>query len=805
MKTKPAAQFLHTLSPFIALALAAHAALGQQAEPKAVPVGKGSYADAPLVSDPKFLAKYHRIPFIHPSQAERPVPTNDWWTDLVMQGPGGRLWALPALVKFDDYGVMVSYPTAWSTARGEKGSSVEVSTPLEVRLAGSPVAAPTNKRRKEGEAPPADALKTSVLNWGDWTVVTRQEKENNHWDVTFGHGLPFMWIECTGFSPSLRGKGIQAKDLKGAALSGGAIDALTVNIDGHVYGIYGPAGMSVTTAADSVDIKFTDPAKGWIAIGMLPDPAMAQLLKPASGAIPRDSIYSWKYDPVKGSVVTTFELKTEALRKDAGPPLQGWIPHHFRTLSNDLRTVGTSYATPRGPLRLAQGSIFHLEYTFPGLLPFYPVPKVVKSEKNPYDPERMSGYLKMQSDLRATKEPANDTYWGGKDLQKVAQLASIADRSNDPVAKALKEKLRGYLEDWLTFSGSADKHYFAYYPTWKGLLGFAPSFGSDFFTDNHFHYGYFTMSAGIYGTMDPDFVKDYGPMMRLVARQYANWDRDDKFLPYLRTFDPWNGHSYAGGSSSGDGNNQESTSEAMNSWGGLVLLGTAMNDKDMVACGAMGWAVETEAVRSYWNNYYAWKGDKENSSLQPAYTKALVSILGDSGGGYQTFFSGAPQHVMGIQWLPLSPSLIYLGRDPLFTRYQYDAVIKDMAADRKPTTLTSIGPDWGAVLLGFLQFGEPASACEELDKLFTAGDPVAVKDSAGVPYFMAHAGVQIGTVAWDWHTSVPTSSVFRDGDKINAVIWNPDSQPAQVQIIKGNSPVKTMTVAARRLETIPVP
>src|SRR5258708_6581897 len=120
----------------LAFASATSTALAQQ---QAVTVGKGSYADNPPIKDNKFAEKYNKTPFIHPSQEGRPVPTNDWWTDLIMHGPGGRLWANPALVKFDDYGVMVSYPGGWNTGRGEKGSGGNVSTPLGVRLAGSSV------------------------------------------------------------------------------------------------------------------------------------------------------------------------------------------------------------------------------------------------------------------------------------------------------------------------------------------------------------------------------------------------------------------------------------------------------------------------------------------------------------------------------------------------------------------------------------------------------------------------------------------------------------------------------------------
>ncbi len=85
-----------------------------------------------------------------------------------------------------------------------------------------------------------------------------------------------------------------------------------------------------------------------------------------------------------------------------------------------------------------------------------------------------------------------------------------------------------------------------------------------------------------------------------------------------------------------------------------------------------------------------------------------------------------------------------------------------MSAEKKPSTLTSIGPDWGNIILGVLQFGEPAAVCAEYDKLFAENDPVAVKDAAGIPYYMAHGGAQIGTVAWDWHTDIPTQHRFSE-------------------------------------------
>lgn len=787
------------LRALCAPALLSAIAISAHAQQQAVSLGKGSYADLPPMNEHKLGESYNRKPFIHASQEGRPVPTNDWWTDLVMNGPGGRMWANPFLVKFDDYGVAVSYPTEWDTGRKETGSGVKVSQPLEVRFAGAPDHIPGPKK---GQVP-ADGLATNILNWGDWTVVTRQERENAHWDVTFGHGLPFVWLECSGLQPSLRGNKLRAESLSGGKQDSGLTDAFIVTVEGNAYGVFGPQGMTIAVSDKAVDIKFPSAGKQWIAIGALPDPKQANLLRSAAGTIPRDSIFSWKYDPAKGTVTTTFELKTEALRPGSRAPLQGWIPHHFNTLNQSLKKIGTPYLTPRGPLWLSEGSVFQLEYAMPGVLPFYPVPKVEASEKSPFDPTRMAGYLKGLDDARNDHEPGGDTYFGAKDVMKVAQYASIADRMKDPSAEGLKSKLRRYLEDWFTYSGPGDKKYFAYYPKWKALAGFAPSFGSEFFTDHHFHYGYFTQSAALMGTMDPDFLKDYGQMARFIAREYANWDRQDKELPFLRTFDPWNGHSYAGGSSAGDGNNQESTSEAMQSWGGLFLLGAQMGDADMQACGAMGWAVEQEAIRSYWNNYYAWKGDKENSAWQPAYARPLISILGDSGGAWATFFSGAPHHIMGIQWLPLSPSLYYMGRDPAFVRYQYDECLKWMSLDAKPQTLNTIGDDWANVLQGYLLFGDPAAVCAQFDDALNGA--FTTKENSGLAYFMAHGGEQIGTPAWDVHTSVPTSTVFRKGTVLNAVIWNPADAPVQADIVQGAKILKTSTIPPRSLEIVSVP
>lgn len=93
--------------------------------------------------------------------------------------------------------------------------------------------------------------------------------------------------------------------------------------------------------------------------------------------------------------------------------------------------------------------------------------------------------------------------------------------------------------------------------------------------DHHFHYGYLVRAAAEICRTEPTWcgADQYGPMIELLIRDYAG-GRDDAMFPYLRNFDPANGFSWASGKVNfARGNNNESTSEAANAYGAIVLYG----------------------------------------------------------------------------------------------------------------------------------------------------------------------------------------------------------------------------------------
>ena len=92
------------------------------------------------------------------------------------------------------------------------------------------------------------------------------------------------------------------------------------------------------------------------------------------------------------------------------------------------------------------------------------------------------------------------------------------------------------------------------------MLGFDVSYDSDAFNDHHFHYGYFTYAAALLCMEDAAFAAEYGEALTLIAKDYANWERTDTRFPFMRTIDPWCGHSWAGGlgdPGNDNGNGQE--------------------------------------------------------------------------------------------------------------------------------------------------------------------------------------------------------------------------------------------------------
>ncbi len=267
----------------------------------------------------------------------------------------------------------------------------------------------------------------------------------------------------------------------------------------------------------------------------------------------------------------------------------------------------------------------------------------------------------LARDLASTTPLPTDSYFGGKALYRLANLLMLARELGDTgsAAKA-QSKLDAALVTWTEPHGCTTRstQCFVYDPTVKGVVGLTASFGSDQFNDHHFHYGYFLYAAGIAARYEPTITSRLEPVMNLLAADIAMPGASSNF-PTRRVFDAYAGHSWASGYSPfADGNNQESSSEAVDAWNGLGLWATATGNTQLQTEATWMLSAETASAKAYWTNF---------DTQAPVYSGYHHSVVGINWGAkrdYSTWFSADPNAKLGIQLIPMSPASGYLAGDP---------------------------------------------------------------------------------------------------------------------------------------------
>ena len=719
-----------------------------------VPCGAGSYASytpwaKARTADGKRRGDQSRFMQNRPvymtaRRKGEPIPTNDWWTDALVSRWTGKLWSYPAKVRIGQDGVRVANPSRWI----DNGTEMKERSAVVVGAAGN-------------FAPEA----TLVDDWHDWDVeMLLADDGGREIRTTLVHGSPFTWVEAKGVELAVSVENDAGADVKREKRGGGEV----ISVGEESYGVWrgGPKDAQ------------------WIAVAVLPSADAFDKLAPYARAVVRSTRVDWKYDEPKAVLTTTWNVETEDLAgKEKNPvALQGFQPHHLKRTHPGFKTVdGLVWNTPRGKQRVAAGNSLSVAYDFPGMLPYWAAPEARGSEK--YD---AALFRDLISDYANRGSFGGDTYWGGKGLLQMAFAMMAARETGDEKSfRDAHAKLRAKFEDWLTWTPGEQRFYFSYVPKWGGLVGEDTSYDSDAFNDHHFHYGYFTYSGALLCMVDDDFRKKFGPMLTMIAKDYANWDRTEKRFPLFRTFDPWAGHSFAGGVGDGAGNGQESSSEAMQGWGGLYLLGLALGDDAMRDAGIFGYVSEARATAEYW-----FDRDRENIDYTK-YKHPYNSNLTCHGVGWWTYFSGDPVWMHSIQWLPNTPALDYLSEDLKFAKWDWETMWKtkeiggwfEKGRTRDGHETPPVGNEsLGNVLLSYLQRHDPAQAAEVFDNLRAKKMNAAMNaDTAHMTYWATHSHIAWGELDFGVRADYPCARAFVKNGKRTLMAYNCGDRPRKVR------------------------
>jgi endoglucanase Acf2 len=419
-------------------------------------------------------------------------------------------------------------------------------------------------------------------------------------------------------------------------------------------------------------------------------------------------------------------------------------------------------------MKLAEGASFRTTMRFAGVLPALPNAGV--------DKQRLAAYMKEEVERKVP--PVSDTYAEGKWLGRNATLIPIAEQYGlDEAAGALRERVQNRLEEWFTASTGAGKlksrGLFYYDDHWGTLIGYPASYGSDNeLNDHHFHYGYFLKAAAEIARHDPAWAKDqrWGGMVKLLIRDIACPDHNDKQFPFLRTFDPYAGHSWASGHAKfGDGNNHESSSEAMNAWTGLILWGAATGDRTIRDLGIYLYTTEMVAINEYWFNV---PGD----NFPKGYTASTLAMVWGGKGVNATWFSAKPEHVHAINWLPMQSGSLYLGHYPAYVEKNYAALVKE-----------SGGTDWkqwADIIWMYQALGDPADAVKQFEAskdktTFESGN------SKANTFHWLYSLKELGQVDAGVTADYPLYAVFRAGKTRTYCVYNMADEPRTVTFTDG--------------------
>lgn len=698
-------------------------------------------------------------------QPGRPLPTNDWWTDLLNNQFSGAMWSLPAMVKTSEEGVTVAYPTHWN----DNGTEVKPDSWLRVG----------GVRYVAREARAAD--------WHDWDVVMDLPavEGSGNIRVTMAHGMPFTWFEFRDVKPLLSFSA--APDTLKTASSD-----LLLKIGNDLYGLY---------CGDN-----------WISVALLPDESDFDMFRPYAASVVRSTEVAWRYDEVSSLLSTSWTVKAENLRTPgaAAPVMQGFLPHVYKhAATSDISYSSTSYLTPRGILKMATSAnnTFAYSYRFAGMLPYY-------AAGSDYDPAIMHSLIEAYANGGGF---GDDTYWGGKGLTQMALNMTFAKETGETeLYERSKSKLRDVMVDWLTYTPGENTKFFAYYPRWGGMLGFDVSYDSDAFNDHHFHYGYYLYAAALLCLEDADFAEGYGEILTMIAKDYANWDRGDTRFPFLRTLDPWVGHSYAGGlgdHGNDNGNGQESSSEAMQGWGGVYLLGIALGNKEMRDCGIFGWLTESRGVVEYWFDRDHIHAGKDHNYDYTLYKSPYNTNITSKGIGWWTWFSGDPLWMHSIQWMPVSPCLNYLSEDLDFVKWDYETMMDgtaykwfDKVGDNAPLGDQSVGN----VVLSYMERYAPKEAARIFDEAWQRGLGIAKGiDTGHISYFVIQSHLTHGDIDFSVSADCPTANAYRRPDgSMSYMVFNPKSADRTVTFRRDGEALISVKAPGRKLTVFtsaPVP
>jgi len=404
---------------------------------------------------------------------------------------------------------------------------------------------------------------------------------------------------------------------------------------GHTYAVAGYDETTVSREGNAATVHV--PANGLVTFYALPSASTDALHDLAGNELTNVSTVS---KTENDRSLTTFTYHT------ANNKATVFVPMGYSDTSPQSTPLA-QYESIYGPMKAIRGNEFTLSAPLVSAGDTLNLAHLSEGEKKQV-------IASLQTDIASTSITAQDSYFAGKGLARAANLLKLAESLGQTDKSA---QLIAILKS--AFASRLTPEYFYYDTALHGLAATTAAFGSEDFNDHHFHYGYFLYAASILASYDTSFLTEYRARINLLAADIASY-ADSKDFPQQRNYDAYAQHGWAAGLSPfADGNNQESSSEAINAWNGAALWGKVTKNNALEQSAL--WMLSNESATAQ----RAWR--TPTATLQTSYLKSYTSPVSSLNFGgkrtYGTFFSDETSAKLGIQLIPMVPSMQQFAKD----------------------------------------------------------------------------------------------------------------------------------------------
>ncbi|KTD60067.1 glycosyl hydrolase [Legionella shakespearei] len=360
-----------------------------------------------------------------------------------------------------------------------------------------------------------------------------------------------------------------------------------------------PLELTWTTSTAGEKLVAKNAYSGWVRLVLQADTARGinndpNILDQYSATIPLD--YQQNYFTTDKNLMYSWSWKTQ----NNQAPLMLSLAHQRNAL---MQTQPVSYSGIKG---LMQGQA---QQTWNVELPLIPIlflePKNISSQQRHVLAQALEEEAAIF--LKEKKLPEEGPYLTGKRLARIARLILIADFLG---MSELRQQMISHTQSiLLDFMQGQNSWFFQYDQTWGGIIPSKDNYGARHYNDHHYHYGYWVYTFAVLAKFDLKWLKTklqdkpFTPeeWIHFLILDYANKDPNNPYFTYQRHQDDYAGHSWASGlTPDAAGQNEQSSSEAVNAYYALALYAKATNDSATYNWAQFLMSRELKSAQLYW-------------------------------------------------------------------------------------------------------------------------------------------------------------------------------------------------------------